>query len=732
MFYCRRICQLPGNLDNFAQGKVNVGKSLYVGVNSTKDNIVTVTGAGSELALGDDVMRIGLGGKGRLGVLDGGKVSNTSSLMEVGSTNGSQGVLAVSGSGSHFNSTGSQTLSVGASGQGDLEIAGGGKVDVHRLRLGENSGGFGKLLMSGNGTALNLNGSGENFIGEQGIGQATVGSGAQVNAVGGITVGSKSASSLSIQSGGKIFSQSGSIGSSEGGDGSLATVTGNGSLWSVTGSMDVGWTQHANLSVISGGNLVSNGGRLGILSGSHGVAFISGADSHWINDSTATLIVGQAGQGTLDILSGGTVTSQGVTLATNSLGTGIAKISGANSTWNVDGIMAVGGGGHGTLTVENGGKLVASLNSDLRIGDSATGVGYLKVTGVGSEVQLGSFGPFGPALDVGNFGNGTLEIANGGFVSAGEGRIGGAAGSMGAAIVKNANSQWHLSDNLNVGSSGTGSLVIQNGAAVSAFNLFIGRHFQATGEVALSGSNSKLTAFGNAHIGGQAGTDGGVGTLTINSGTTADISNQLSLWSQGEVNLNGGKLVLASLNSQGGKFNWNSGTVEFRSNTVLNDSLLHTLVGTSHTLGNFQTLTTSATGGLVVAPGHFTVAGGKVTGNNFTNIGTTAIAGGSMQMNGNFLNDIQGWFVIEGTGQASFQGTAQINGWFIRLEPPQKVQAVRSPTTYGHRQRVAQSPAHQQRCAGSGCGQRADGIGQHESWACPARWRPHECNRAIG
>ncbi|HMO91497.1 MAG TPA: hypothetical protein PKD64_04820, partial [Pirellulaceae bacterium] len=239
------------------------------------------------------------------------------------------------------------------------------------------------------------------------------------------------------------------------------------------------------------------------------------------------------------------------------------------------------------------------------------------------------------------------------------------AGGVGTAVVRNANSQWHLSDDLNVGVYGTGSLAIQNGGQVSAIHLYVGRHLDASGDIVLTGNNSKLTLFGNAHLGGQLGVDGGVGNLTINSGSTANIQNQLTLWSQGAVNLNGGKLSLGSLNNQGGQFNWNSGTVEFRTNTVLIDALLDKLVGTSHTLGNFQTLSTFSTAGLVVAPGHFTVDGGKVTGHNFTNIGTTAVVRGSMQMTGDFLNDVQGTFLVGGTSQVSFQGSAQNNGTFI-------------------------------------------------------------------
>ncbi|HMO16373.1 MAG TPA: hypothetical protein PKA83_19805, partial [Pirellulaceae bacterium] len=413
-----------GSLTISNQGKVNVGQSLYVGVSSDKDNAVTVTGDGSELVLGSQVTRIGFGGKGRLWVLDGGKVTNTSSLMEIGSLSGGQGALAVSGSGSHFNSTGNQILSVGTSAQGDLDIVGGGKVDVHRLSLGTENSGVGKLVVSGNGSVLNLNGAGINYIGEQGTGQATVSNGGQINAAGALAIGGFHESSLTIQSGGKVFSQAGYVGGPSGLSGSSVTVTGDGSLWSNTFGVDVGSTQSTELNVLNGGQVISSGGRLGLFTGSQGTVTVSGNGSHWDvgNDG---LLIGQSGQGTLSILNGGTVTNKNVSVGVNSVGSGVVKVSGPDATWNVNGLASIGNSGNGTLIVENGAKMFKSIDADLRVGMGDTAVGVMKVTGSGSEVSIGGGAPFGPILDIGVFGTGTLEVTNGGLIYGGGGRLGG-------------------------------------------------------------------------------------------------------------------------------------------------------------------------------------------------------------------------------------------------------------------------------------------------------------------
>jgi T5SS/PEP-CTERM-associated repeat protein len=657
-----------GNLSISNQGKVTVADSLFVGVSSLNDNKVTVSGAGSELILGNDTMNIGFGGRGTLRIENGGKVTNSNgSSMSVNGTTEIQSKLEIVGANSHFLSTGTENLNVGSNGQGLVSVTGGGMLEVAGLRLGQQAGGLGQLHVDGNGSLVNLHGTNMNFVGEAGTGQVAVSNGGVLSSNAGLTLGTGGAGTLNVNTGGQVFSSLGRVGGL-GAAVSQATVNGNNSLWSMTGGLDVGWSNLAHLDILNGGNVNSNGGRLGVSSGGHGIATLQGTGTLWNTSGSSTFVLGQSGIGTLNISQGAQMASSNVSFGSIADGSGSAAVFGNGSQWSVGDTLRLGDAGSGTMNIHSAGKLALGNGAALRIGDETTASGNLEVTGPGSQVTLGT----GASLTVGRLGSGNLSVTSGAVISGGKGTIASGAGSSGNVLVRHANSLWNMTDELTVGLGGQAKLNVENGAKVSSASLMVGQNAGSTGEVVLSGLNTSLTTTGNVVLGGNSIADGGAGLLQVNSGTTASIGNQLTLWSQGRLELNGGRVVLTQINDQGGQFDWQRGTVEFRNNTVLNDSLLDTLVGTSHTLGNFQTLTTSPTGGLVIAPGHFTVDGGKVTGNNFTNVGTTSVVRGSMQMNGNFLNDVQGTFVIGGTGQASFQGTAQNNGSFVLDGPSAK------------------------------------------------------------
>ncbi len=314
------------------KGKVTVADSLFVGVNSTSSlNTVGVSGAGSELVLGNDVMHLGFGGTGRLLVENGGKVTNTQSLMGLGNTTGASGTVTVTGAGSHFSSTGAQTMVVGAGGSGELVVSNGALADIHRVQLAQLAGSTGTMTVTGTNSLLNLHGSTTNIIGDQGVGSAFVSNNGVLNSNSGISLGQSGVGTLSVTTGGKVYSTSGNIGGTNGAAGSKATINGAGSLWSNTGGIDVGWSQAAELEVANGGTVNSNGGRLGVSSTGNGVANVSGTGATWNTFGSSPLVLGQSGQGTVNVSAGGQVNSSGVMFASQASGVGNATISGANS-----------------------------------------------------------------------------------------------------------------------------------------------------------------------------------------------------------------------------------------------------------------------------------------------------------------------------------------------------------------------------------------------------------------
>lgn len=127
----------------------------------------------------------------------------------------------------------------------------------------------------------------------------------------------------------------------------------------------------------------------------------------------------------------------------------------------------VGGAGSGVLNITRGGVLMTDFTA-IAAGNGSTGVA--NVDGAGSQLltrgDLTSPGNSG-SVAVGNSGNGTLNVTNGGFVSGGFGSVGDSFGSSGTARVDGTGSVWSSRLRLTVGGSGDGSLTITNGGYVS-------------------------------------------------------------------------------------------------------------------------------------------------------------------------------------------------------------------------------------------------------------------------
>ena len=168
------------------------------------------------------------------------------------------------------------------------------------------------------------------------------------------------------------------------------------------------------------------GGFIGDLPGSQGTATVSGAGSTWTN--TGTIQVGALGTGTLTIQDGGTVNSMGGgSIGLSAGSTGTVTVTGPGSTWNNSpgGGLNIGAFGTGTLTIANGGTVINNSPFAANIGEGAGSLGTVTVTGAGSTWSNSS------GLNIGNLGTGTLTIADSGVVTAGPVVIATNAGSVG-------------------------------------------------------------------------------------------------------------------------------------------------------------------------------------------------------------------------------------------------------------------------------------------------------------
>jgi outer membrane autotransporter protein len=371
------VIQNGGTLIDFGAG--------FVGNLPGGQGTVTVTGMGSYWQ-NNGTLVVGGQGTGTVTIQDGGIVSSQSGAS-VGLAAGSTGTVTVNGPGSTWIDSPGGGLNIGSFGAGTLTVTNGGRViniTPTVANIGNGPGSQGMVTVTGaDSTWSNLFGVN---IGNRGTGTLTIADGAIVTAAGPIVIAA---------SGGSV--------------GTLNIDAGRGET---TQDLIVGQSGVGMLAVQNGGALTDFGGFVGDLPGSQGTATVSGAGSTWTN--TDTIQVGDLGTGTLTIENGGTVNSSGggsIGLSAGSVGT--VTVNGAGSTWNNSpgGGLNIGSFGTGTLTIENGGRVINNTAFAANIGNGAGSQGTVTVTGAGSTWSNSS------GVNIGRLGAGTLTIADGGTVT---------------------------------------------------------------------------------------------------------------------------------------------------------------------------------------------------------------------------------------------------------------------------------------------------------------------------
>jgi T5SS/PEP-CTERM-associated repeat protein len=118
-------------------------------------------------------------------------------------------------------------------------------------------------------------------------------------------------------------------------------------------------------------------------------------------------------RGTVAVTDGSVVTSSELEIEAYEWEAGMVTIDGAGSMWECDRWLNLGGylaGGHGALEITQGGS--ASVGYTIEMGYSVDTEGTVTVDGEGSSLSGDS------SIIVGGFGDGTLNISNGGHVEA--------------------------------------------------------------------------------------------------------------------------------------------------------------------------------------------------------------------------------------------------------------------------------------------------------------------------
>ena len=161
----------------------------------------------------------------------------------------------------------------------------------------------------------------------------------------------------------------------------------------------VGALTAGTLEIQSGGDAQSLFAQIG--AGKTGTATVSGTGSTWA--VTNSLDVGATSTGTFNIMNGALVTVSDDTFI--GAGTGIngtVNITGAQARLVVGPVFTIGEFGNGTLSISGGGSVTSPAGSDNRIGNQFSTSGTVTISG-------GSW-PNGGSLTVGNFGSASLQI----------------------------------------------------------------------------------------------------------------------------------------------------------------------------------------------------------------------------------------------------------------------------------------------------------------------------------
>ncbi|MGE5294081.1 MAG: autotransporter domain-containing protein [Solirubrobacterales bacterium] len=618
-------------------GDIAIGDVLFIGGYPTEElgydpnaigyepngvGDVVVTGSGSTLTVNG--IHVGGHGEGTLSILDGGTVTTEVGIVSVASDG--TGDVLVDGAGSLWQNTAS--IAVGAYGEGALTVSNGGQASI------------GQVLYIGGYDPNEFEFSPVYDGDPNGTGTVTVTDANSLVEAFAISVGSTGDGTLEILNGATVESQVGGVGVGVGSVG-LVTVDGTGSTWRISGTEPLPgmWTlQGEGDLIVSNGGLVEvqdpcailavadaitvgsygegtltirNGAAVfsdvAILGGTNpayeslvdyldpnanlgtgtGTATVSGDDSTW---ETNDMYVGFSGTGSLTISSDGGVLDETGWIGVMPGAVGTVVITDAN--WVNTDSLVVGAYGQGELTIAGGGYVTApevfiggtsfdSLGAEYDPNLVPEGTGYVTVAGSGSELAVSS----SATLYVGYSGAGTLDVADGGLVTAG-GAIFGAAPNAGALVTVD-NAAMAIDSDLVVGAWGEAELTISNGGEVTAGSLIIG------------GFDVNDAPEGFAEV---LGDPAGVGLVAVTGeGSRLEVSQPLTLYvgysGAGQLDVfDGGTLV--SQNSYIGMTSGSLGLVDVNDGTWDNDGDL--------TIGN------EGSGALFVENGGLVSTGGSV------------------------------------------------------------------------------------------------------------------------
>ncbi|HEY3811580.1 MAG TPA: autotransporter domain-containing protein [Caulobacteraceae bacterium] len=315
----------------------------------------------------------------------------------------------------------------------------------------------------------------------------------------------------------------------------VVTVTGKGSSWENVQSLAVGYNGTGTLTVADGGTLTVDGIQLRVARnpGSLGSLTVTDAGT-MVEAPNAILYVGFGGSGLADIRNGAEVDIQGVDIGGQSTGMGTLTLDGSGTKLNVTGADAsvdVGDMGMGALNVGGGAKLDLG-NVTLVIGDVAGSSGTVSI----SSAQQASNLSLGPNTVIGNDGKGELDIVGSGkgdtstITPSSTGTVTIGAGASGVGILSIKDATLDLGDSVQsgkivIGQQGNGTVIVGDGGELTAGSLLLGAGADAGSNLVVNapGGTAAVTISGTTDVGAADSSKAGVSITAGNSFTTGTL-----------------------------------------------------------------------------------------------------------------------------------------------------------------------------------------------------------------
>lgn len=506
----------------------------------------------------------------------------------------------------------SALLATTTSSTGVIQVQNGGQLLLSGgTNIASAASATGTLTVVGSGSMASI--TSQMNVGLNGAGTVNVQNDAVLDLTGSTDIGSNSGSSGNVTlsgSGTPTWNQFGTVfvSGSSGSSGTVTLSAGSSPVWNQSGG-NIFFGNGSGIININGGQLNVTGNNNNILVASSGSATMTVASGGTVTLAQGTAGIAVNGNGTLNANSGGVINTPALTVST-----GTVNIN-PSGTIGVTGDMTLSAGtvrlfspGPANLTVggtltHSGGTLEIDAGSLTTVNYTRSGSsnfvldgGTMTVTGQfsnGTSAQplningtSSSDHPTlvlsGPAATTANIATlnlasvtpGALTIQNGAAFSDNGAIVGINAGGVGTVNVTGAGSKWSNFGAVSIGQGGTGTLTISAGGNVTSDSLRIAASAGASGgSVSVTGAGSTLAA-SNLYVGGDLGTAGATGSMTISSSASVSVLGLTEVWNSSGTALtitNGGALTTHDF-TRLGALNLNDGTLTVSGGTFNNGS----------------------------------------------------------------------------------------------------------------------------------------------------------------